>query len=251
MTSCKNCNEPLVGKYCSNCGQSAGVQRISISTLIHDLPHAVFHIDKGILFNFVQLLKRPGRAIEDYLSGKRKSFFHPASYLVLALVLNYLVVKITNLHFFDVNELKSMDPLAARVITDYDAMQWWFLEHTYIYILLAIPASSFFLFLLFKGMKQSFNVAETAVVVLFAIAEGVLIQSFIYLVFGWIHSGPFIRTVESCNLVILILYASYVIFQLITPARPMWLRLIVSLFGGFGLAAVWVASAYLLYLIIG
>ncbi|HMT27883.1 MAG TPA: hypothetical protein PKD91_01255, partial [Bacteroidia bacterium] len=129
-----------------------------------------------------------------------------------------------------------------------DSMQWWFLEHTYIYILLAIPVSSLFLFAIFKMLKQSYNLAETAAVVLFTIAQGVLIQSFIYICFGWVQSGPFLRIVESVNLSILILYASLVIYQLITPGKK-WTYLIIALLAGLGLAVAWIASAYVLYLL--
>src|SRR5689334_12499088 len=100
MSQCKNCGEELLYKYCPNCGQKANVGRITLGQLIRDLPHVVFHVDKGFLYNFFSLLRRPGPAIRDYLEGKRKPFFHPASYLVLSLVINYLVVKILNLHFY-------------------------------------------------------------------------------------------------------------------------------------------------------
>lgn len=108
-----------------------------------------------------------------------------------------------------------MDPTTAKAITDYDALQWWFLEHTYLYILIAIPASTLFLFLFIRLGKRLYNVAETAVIILFTIAQGVLIQSFIYFCFGWIKSGPFLRAMEVVNVSILILYASYVIYQVI------------------------------------
>jgi hypothetical protein len=196
------------------------------------------------------MFKRPGHAINEYLYGKRKPFFHPVSYLVFALVLNYLVVKIYNLHFYDEAELLSMDPITAKAITDYDAMQWWFLEHTYIYILIAIPASALFLFGIFKMMKLRYNLAETAIVMLFTIAQGVLIQTFIYLCFGWVDSGPFLRTMETINMCILILYASIVIYQLLPTTRNIILRFIISFIAGIGLAAMWIASAYLLYVML-
>jgi hypothetical protein len=212
-----------------------------------DLPHAIFHVDKGFLYNLLQLFKRPGEAIQDYLAGKRKNFFHPATYLVLSLVINYVIVKITDLHFYDEEELISMDHLTAQAIRDYDAMQWWFLEHTYIYILLAIPASAVFLWLILKLGKQKFNIAESAVIVLFTIAQGVLIQSTLYLLFGWVPSGPFLRGLETVNVVILILYASAVIYQLLSTIRNHFVRVPIALFAGAGLALVWIASAFLLY----
>lgn len=79
MTICKNCGHPVDLKFCPNCGQKASVKRIEMKWLIHDLPHAIWHIDKGFLFNVFNLFKRPGYAIADYLAGKRKNFYHPVS----------------------------------------------------------------------------------------------------------------------------------------------------------------------------
>ena len=228
-------------------GHESGTERISLFQFISDLPHAIFHVDRGILYNFRELFKHPAESIHSYLAGNRKAFFHPATYLVIALLINYLVVKITDLHFYDVHELATMTPLAAQAIMDYDALQWWFLEHTYIYILIAIPASSLFLHLIFRMSGKGLNFAESAVVVLFTIGQGVLIQSLIYLSFGWVEDGSFRRTMEAINMAILILYASYVVYQLISTVRSKIVRSVVSLFAGTGLAAVWIASAYLLY----
>ena len=126
-------------------------------------------------------------------------------------------------------------------------MQWWFLEHTYIYILIAIPASTLFMYLIFRLAKKRLNVAETAVIVLFTIAQGVFIQSMIYLSFGWVKDGPFLRAMETVNMSILILYASFVAYQLLSTIRWKMIRAVVALVGGLGLALVWIASAYLPY----
>ena len=251
MIVCKNCQSQVGQQYCPNCGQKASVKRITIPSLLEDLPHAVFHIDKGFLYNFLQLFKSPGQAILNYLSGMRKFFFHPASFLVISLVLNYLVVKLTDMHFYDQHELQTIDPVKAEAILAYDGMQWWFLEHTYIYILIAIPASTLFLFLLFRLCKLKLNMAETAVAVLFTIAQGVLMQTIIYLLFGWVDSGPFLRTMETVNICLLVLYASYVIFQLLSTIRKPLVRGLLAFVGGAGLAITWLASAYLLFVIMG
>ncbi len=230
-------------------GEISRSGRITLPDFIGEIPHAIFHVDRGILFNFIQLFRRPGASIEEYLAGKRKVFFHPASYLVLALLVNYLVVKLINLHFYDVAELRTMTPLAAQAIRDYDSMQWWFLEHTYLYILVAIPASSIFLFSIFRMAKRKLNIAETAIIVLFTIAQGVLIQSLIYLSFGWIHDGSFRRCMETANMTILILYASFVAYQLMPTIKSKVIRIMSSFFAGAGLAIVWIVSAYGLYLV--
>jgi hypothetical protein len=239
------------GRLAPHHKQQQEAERISLTHFISDLPHAIFHVDRGILFNFVQLIKRPAASIQDYLDGHlRKRYFHPATYLVIALLFNYLVVKITNLHFYDEQELLSMPPLAAQAIIDYDNMQWWFLEHTYIYIFLAIPASSLFLYSIFRWSGLKINVAETAVVVLFTIAQGVYFQSIIYLSLGWIDDGPFLRCMEAGNMTMLISYASFVAYQFISTIRNKAGHVLISFVAGAGLAVVWILSAYIPYLLL-
>lgn len=248
--NCLNCNEPLSGKFCSFCGQISSVKRIELIQLIKDLPHAIFHVDSGIFYNFKQLVLRPSMAIYDYLIGKRKPFFHPVTYLALALIFNYLAVKITGLHYYDQEELKTMSEKQASVILAYDESQWWFLEHTYQYMLLAISLSTLFLFIFLKFMKHNFNLSETIIIVLFTIAQGVIFQSLIYFSFGWIKSEVLIRGIETVNIVILFLYASYVIYGLFKINQQRFSKLtlgILSLVAGGGLLAIMVWSAYLLY----
>lgn len=245
---CLNCGFSFQSHFCPQCGQKASTGPITLHKLLEEIPNAIFHVNSGFLFNCYYLLIQPGKTIRDYLAGKRKKFFHPATFLLLALVINYLVVKLHDLHFYDVAELAIMDPLKAKAIMEYDAMQWWFLEHTYLYILIAIPASSVFLFFLFRMLKQNINLAESAVVVLFIIAEGVLLQSSVYLLTGWLDSGPVIRTMESVNLIMLISYASFALFELVRHSTN-YLKWTGAVLGGLGLATVWIASGYLLYIL--
>lgn len=251
MIQSKQYSGRVEGRLATHSKQNPVEERISLFHFISDLPHAIFHVDRGILFNFAQLIKRPAASIQEYLDGHRRNkYFHPASYLVIALLFNYLVVKITDLHFYDEQELLSMTPLAAQAIMDYDKMQWWFLEHTYIYILLAIPASSLFLYLIFRLSGLKFNMAETAVVVLFTIAQGVYFQSLIYLSLGWVKDGPFLRCMEVGNMIMLISYASFVSYQFLSTIRNKAGHVLISIVAGAGLAVVWILSAYMLYLLL-
>ena len=249
MIQSKQYRGRIEGRLATHNNHDTEEGRISLLHFISDLPHAIFHVDRGILFNFVQLIKRPAASIHEYLDGHRRNkYFHPASYLVIALLFNYIVVKITDLHFYDEQELLSMTPLAAQAIMDYDKMQWWFLEHTYIYILLAIPASTLFLYLIFRLSALKFNVAETAVVVLFTIAQGVYFQSIVYLSLGWVNDGPFLRCMEAGNMAMLISYASFVSYQFLSTIRNKAGHILISIIAGAGLAVVWLLSAYIPYL---
>ncbi|HEX6849261.1 MAG TPA: DUF3667 domain-containing protein [Chitinophagaceae bacterium] len=249
MDACKNCGEPLEKNYCAFCGQKASVKRIELKHLLHDIPHAIFHVDSGFFYNVKHLFIRPGAAIKDYLAGQRKFFFHPITYLAILMVFNYFAVKITNLHYYDEAELLKMSPKEAALIKQYDATQWWFLEHTYLYMLIAIPACTLFCYFFFRLFKYRFNIAENSIIVMFIIAQGVLLQSTLYLVTGWVHNGSFIRAIEMLNVVNLVSYASYAVYSLVAPVKnKLWITL-VSVIGGGIILSLMVASAYwLLYL---
>ena len=91
-TTCKNCGATLTGKFCQNCGQSANIHKITIQHLLHEFFHALTHADKGFLFLVKELATRPGYVALEYLEGKRKKYFNPLSFLVIASAIWALVV---------------------------------------------------------------------------------------------------------------------------------------------------------------
>ena len=81
---CLSCQQPLVGRYCAECGQSAGLKaRITINDLVHDIPHSIWHVDHGVLYTLRELLLRPGDTLRRYLAGERSRFFRPLTLLLL------------------------------------------------------------------------------------------------------------------------------------------------------------------------
>jgi hypothetical protein len=81
---------------------------------------------------------------------------------------------------------------------------------------------------------------------MFTIAQGVLIQSTLYLLFGWIKNGPFIRGMEIVNLMMMAGYATYAFYQVIAPRKNKALVVLGSFGGGVVALAIMLASAYLL-----
>ncbi len=82
---CKNCNEPIPDRYgyCPNCGQKTDVGRLNFKQLLRDLWVAFSNTDQGLLLLVRQLVYRPGKVARDYVSGKRKTYFNPFSYLAI------------------------------------------------------------------------------------------------------------------------------------------------------------------------
>lgn len=94
---CLNCETPLFGKYCHECGQKADTHRITAKHFIqHDLIHGVWHIDKGIPYTLKQALTRPGFAAKDYIKGRRVKFYNIFYLLLMALALALYIDAIKN-----------------------------------------------------------------------------------------------------------------------------------------------------------
>ncbi len=96
---CKNCDHHFKGNFCPHCGQSAKVEAIGIKYFLHDIPHSIFHIDKGFFYTFKELLFRPGKTLREYLEGKRVKHFRPFAYVILMatiyILLHILIRKAT------------------------------------------------------------------------------------------------------------------------------------------------------------
>lgn len=93
--TCKNCEAPLTGRFCSNCGQKADIHRITFSHVFHDFIHAFTHADKGFLLLIKKLITKPGIVSKEYLDGKRKKYFNPLSFLVITAAIHALVSRET------------------------------------------------------------------------------------------------------------------------------------------------------------
>ncbi|MCD6062849.1 MAG: hypothetical protein K0R82_760, partial [Flavipsychrobacter sp.] len=82
-TTCLNCGHQYSGNFCSSCGQKARTHRVTFSTIAHEVPHTVLHVDKGFFYTLMRLMQRPGLSVKEFLDGKRISYFHPLSYLLM------------------------------------------------------------------------------------------------------------------------------------------------------------------------
>ena len=153
--TCKNCNEPVEGKFCSNCGQSTGTHRLSFHFLLHDLQHGFLHFDKGIIYTVKQLYTRPGHSIREFIEGKRVRHFRPIS-LVIILATVYGILY----HYFHINLLVSEgeEGFSLSEIAVLKSLNEWIATHTAWVELLTIPFYSLGSFIAFR--KQGYNFME-------------------------------------------------------------------------------------------
>lgn len=74
---CLNCGEILTGSYCRACGQKADTRRVTMHGLLHEIPHAILHLDRGSFATLRGLARRPGQVINGWLEGQRARWFNP------------------------------------------------------------------------------------------------------------------------------------------------------------------------------
>ncbi|MEP6712348.1 MAG: DUF3667 domain-containing protein [Ferruginibacter sp.] len=93
---CKNCGVHFKGHYCPNCSQKANAGRLKISNVADEFWHNLTHTDKGYMSLLINMIKRPGFVIREYIDVKRKKYFNPYTFY---LVTTALLIFVTGLVF--------------------------------------------------------------------------------------------------------------------------------------------------------
>ncbi|MCR5889245.1 DUF3667 domain-containing protein [Hymenobacter sp. J193] len=112
--ACLNCGTTLHDEFCAHCGQAASThRRITLGHWLHDIPHSIWHVDKGLPYTLQQMLRRPGPTLQRYLAGQRAPFFRPLSYLLIITgLITFLYVV---LHLRPYNTHDPSIPAALRI----------------------------------------------------------------------------------------------------------------------------------------
>ncbi len=118
LVACQNCAHEFEGNFCNQCGQTSHTHAIDWHYLWHEIPHSVWHVDRGILFSLRELCTRPGYTIRDFIQGKRVNHYRP---LALLLFLGAIITFAS--HSLDVNLSKSSQQMFAPTNADAPARQ--------------------------------------------------------------------------------------------------------------------------------
>ena len=94
MKACKNCQNELsdIAFYCHRCGAKVIRNRLTPGNLITYTIEAWFNIDNSFLQTLVTLFTDPKEVIHGYITGLRKKYMNPISYMTIAITLSGLVV---------------------------------------------------------------------------------------------------------------------------------------------------------------
>lgn len=93
---CLNCNTPLKGEYCYNCGQRDDDFRRPFVMLSNEFLSDQFQWDSRIVRSFMPFLLMPGKMTRAFMSGERGQYVSPLRlYLVISLLF-FIVLTVAN-----------------------------------------------------------------------------------------------------------------------------------------------------------
>lgn len=139
--TCLNCNHHLDGDFCSRCGQSAAIGKISFKEFGAQIFSVFFSLDGPLITTVSGLVRNPGKVFRGFISGQRVTYYKPVSFFVLVTAV-YLIIR----WLLDYDPLKgqfqNIDKegveLAAFQMKSYKASRFMLKNINYILFLLAI-----------------------------------------------------------------------------------------------------------------
>jgi hypothetical protein len=91
QVQCLNCDAPLYGAFCSNCGQRAAPPHPTVREIAGDAFSELSGWDGKLADTFRTLLKRPGELTRQWIDGKRVSFILPLRLYLTSSLLYFIV----------------------------------------------------------------------------------------------------------------------------------------------------------------
>ena len=151
MTTCLNCGHVFEGKFCSNCGQKATVDRLTATALFEDTLHFFTHVESGFLFTTWNFLARPGISSMEYFSGKRKTYQSPVSFFLIWTGL-YILVHNAVINFRNFQ----LSPELVNALKIGEQSNVLFRNHFSVFILPVILLSSFLIYLILTRPRYNY-----------------------------------------------------------------------------------------------
>lgn len=90
-TPCANCQTPLAGPHCHECGQLAEDFHKSVWKLIVEAVESLLHLDGRLFSTLPNLIRNPGKLTRDYMEGKRASQVAPFRMFLVILLIAFFV----------------------------------------------------------------------------------------------------------------------------------------------------------------
>src|SRR5690606_25435566 len=204
--TCLNCDEQLIGKYCSNCGQKSDTHRITFRNFIeHDILHGAFHLEKGMLFTAKEAMIRPGYAALNYISGKRKRHYNVFLFILLMIGANLFLN-----HYYDELAFEYFPESSANTNNELgNKLDDLINNNSKLIIFSFVPLAAINSFLLFR--RRKFNLSEH-IILAGVLLLGILIFSILSTFIAFTDFVPFLNNVSYINGFVPLIVIAYITF---------------------------------------
>jgi len=210
-STCRNCGESSTKKFCPNCGEQQ-YKRIVMKDVLGDLISNLFELEGPILRTIKDLTIRPGKMISDYLNGKRKEYYKPFQYYILATTVYFIFFYLWGdemmAMFSDIGASANTYGTTEEIKAFKQEMEEFQGDNQQFFIFLQIPIYSWLIWLFFRK-KSGHSYTETFVSSLYILAQ-TLFFGIIFSFFELIHTGSSIIV----NTVFMLIYLPLVLKQL-------------------------------------
>lgn len=112
---CRNCSQPLTGRYCAACGQEDVVD-LPFGRVLRAFGGDLFDLDSRAWVTLKLLLARPGFLSAEYLIGRRQQYIVPLRLYLVSSVLFFAAVataQVRVVHFSDTGTASTTEAVGA------------------------------------------------------------------------------------------------------------------------------------------
>jgi hypothetical protein len=215
--NCKNCGHRVEGNFCSHCGQKSNISRINFPNFINEVSESFFQIDKGFFYTLRELSVRPGKSINEFLNGKRKSHFKPVAYLLTLSTVYFLTTQITNQNTLIVDVTTGW--MKGVTLQDSDVelpeVATWVLKNYAYLTLLLLPVFSLASYLSFFKFDKTY--LEHLIVNSYTTGHQAIFYS-LFVVGETVIDGD---VMEILSILVAVLYTFWVFWQLFSEGNRM------------------------------
>ncbi|WP_405576427.1 DUF3667 domain-containing protein [Winogradskyella sp. Asnod2-B02-A] len=227
--NCKNCHTELSKQddYCKNCGGKVIRNRLTFRNLFEHISETFFNYDNKILRTVIDLFKKPEVVIGGYISGVRKRYVNPISFVALSLTVGGLYMLILNKYFPNAMiEMSSAGVEQQEVI----AKEMVIIMQTYysFVMILLIPFYAIISRLVFVNRKE-YNFTEHLVMAMFMMAQFSLVSSFLNITLLVLHLPSSI--LGSASIFLQMVYFGYCYKRLYKLSIPSCILKLLFFFG--------------------
>lgn len=231
--TCKNCGRALRTdfNYCPDCGAKVIRNRLTFKNLWYDVTERYFNLDNTFLKTFIHLFTKPQEVIGSYVSGTRRKYLNPISYLGIALTVSGLLLFLMRKVFWE-NIFKgdigfTLDREAAEKIMTVS------LDFSSFVFLLYIPILAVAGWLVFN--KKNYNFTEYLITGIYSLAH-YSIASFPLSLLVIIFFPPAYLSSSFAFILLMALFATYVVNKI--HGRSIGRSLVFLLLFAFGFLAI-------------